>query len=332
LDGSSQPPSYEEALKDRTWGYAAEKMSVAVKADIRAGLEMRADGKKESVLKRRAKMLLQACAFLDIDKVIEYREPEALMSFWKRPAVPQLDLKWDAEQQMPAFKAKRCAKCNSVIRGCSFRSVKDPEGANVACETCYRKLLYGHPDMVKDYKHCVLTNGITPEMSRKICRCDTVNTIDSQGRSKALFPLDPTEVHLNSSGAAGVLGCGLYELGNHVAEAKHHAILNTTESQKSLSQSKHSDEAYRIKLEKAEKKALDKAKKKKGYVPVRKGETSKVDPKTTIGEYGSTAAVTTEGYEAIPVYLRAITDTYPYGNVHMSLRIGPLLIENGVEK
>ncbi|KAB2568772.1 hypothetical protein DBV05_g12549, partial [Lasiodiplodia theobromae] len=36
------------------------------------------------------------------------------------------------------------------------------------------------------------------------------------------------------------------------------------------------------------------------------------------------------GEEEIPFYLRHYTKKYPFGNVHMALRIGPLTIENGV--
>lgn len=32
----------------------------------------------------------------------------------------------------------------------------------------------------------------------------------------------------------------------------------------------------------------------------------------------------------IPLFFRRYTQKYPFGNVHVSLRIGPLLIENGV--
>lgn len=36
--------------------------------------------------------------------------------------------------------------------------------------------------------------------------------------------------------------------------------------------------------------------------------------------------------ETIPFYLRRYTKKSPFGNVHMALRIGPLMIENGVAK
>jgi hypothetical protein len=32
----------------------------------------------------------------------------------------------------------------------------------------------------------------------------------------------------------------------------------------------------------------------------------------------------------IPFFLKEITNRYPFGNVHMSLMVGPLVIENGV--
>jgi hypothetical protein len=34
----------------------------------------------------------------------------------------------------------------------------------------------------------------------------------------------------------------------------------------------------------------------------------------------------------IPLYFRKFTEKYPFGNVHMALRVGPLIIENGVSQ
>ena len=34
--------------------------------------------------------------------------------------------------------------------------------------------------------------------------------------------------------------------------------------------------------------------------------------------------------EDIPLFFRQYTQQYPYGNVHMALPVGPLVIENGV--
>lgn len=37
-----------------------------------------------------------------------------------------------------------------------------------------------------------------------------------------------------------------------------------------------------------------------------------------------------EADKDIPFFFRKYTEKYPFGNVHMALRVGPLLIENGV--
>jgi hypothetical protein len=34
----------------------------------------------------------------------------------------------------------------------------------------------------------------------------------------------------------------------------------------------------------------------------------------------------------IPLFFRKYTEKYPFGNVHMALRVGPLVIENGVSQ
>ena len=37
-----------------------------------------------------------------------------------------------------------------------------------------------------------------------------------------------------------------------------------------------------------------------------------------------------EADKDIPFFFRKYTEKYPFGNVHMALRVGPLLVENGV--
>jgi hypothetical protein len=47
----------------------------------------------------------------------------------------------------------------------------------------------------------------------------------------------------------------------------------------------------------------------------------------------TTNAVTElEANEDIPLFFRQFTEKYPFGNVHMALRVGPLVIENGVSQ
>ena len=49
-------------------------------------------------------------------------------------------------------------------------------------------------------------------------------------------------------------------------------------------------------------------------------------------EVFSTETINEKEAEAdIPFFVRRITDRYPFGNVHMALRLGPVVVENGVE-
>ena len=61
--------------------------------------------------------------------------------------------------------------------------------------------------------------------------------------------------------------------------------------------------------------------------------TSLTDASQRIANTGSTTvADETEAENDIPYFFRRYTEKYPFGNVHMSLRVGPLVIENGVEQ
>jgi hypothetical protein len=59
--------------------------------------------------------------------------------------------------------------------------------------------------------------------------------------------------------------------------------------------------------------------------------TSLHDAKQRTATSGATTvADEVEADEDIPFFFRKYTEKYPFGNVHMSLRVGPLVIENGV--
>lgn len=172
-------PSYTEALSDRGWDMLAEMNSTIVKEMVRLDLE---DTQRLDVLRRRVKMLLQAAQFLDMDKVIEYRQPEKLVSFWKRPATPQLTIKSFDKTNMPILSPEHCAICHSILRGSMFQNVQTPE--TMLCETCYRRTNYGDPYYEKINKHCCLNKRIDCQDSQKICLCPSVTRFDESG-SKA---------------------------------------------------------------------------------------------------------------------------------------------------
>lgn len=170
----------------------------------------------------------------------------------------------------------------------------------IICEDCYRASHYGQGNYVKVYKHCILTEAINPRASRKICRCNDVPHFDSAGRSTTLFPVSQKAKHRDMGGPGG-LQCGLLKLRELVAQAKYdgmqHRVMKGKRHLHTMTEKTLND-------------------------PDRRTPTT-------------SSASMTEEVEAdkdIPFLFRKYTDKYPFGNVHMALRIGPLVIENGVAK
>jgi hypothetical protein len=128
--------------------------------------------------------------------------------------------------------------------------------------------------------------------------------INSDGSPRTLFPVDGADSHRASVG--GAVQCNILALKDLVAEAKYDAI-RLKMNERTLDQERQLHEAS--KRAKAEKAAKDK--------------TYKLISTETINEKEADAN--------IPFFIRGITDRYPFGNVHMALRLGPVLIENGVE-
>jgi hypothetical protein len=324
-------PTYNEALLNRGWDIFNEIQSYDVRETIRNNLDAE-DAATPDVLKRRARMLLQSAQFLDIDKIIEYRDPEKLVSFWKRPAPPQIDSHPSEAGELPEFVPRTCVECKDTIRGCSFVHVEEESFA--ICESCYRARHYGQAEFTKRYKESCLHRDLEPETTRKLCHCSAVQRRDKNGRLRPLWPInseDKSEKHLDGGSgdsSNGKIRCRLYELPDMVAEAKYagtrtkvdkNATLDS-ELKRAMRQARHMD------LQ-AAKKSREKSRPPKSGL-TRLGNTFQ----SSVAEYGKSFGYTESEPENIPLYLRSITDKYPYGNVHMALRFGPIIIENGVAK
>ncbi|PNY28891.1 Uncharacterized protein TCAP_01186 [Tolypocladium capitatum] len=302
-------PTYEEALEDRGWDLFAEMKSNRIREEVRERL---ANREVDDVLRRRARMLLQAAQFLDMDKVIEYREPEEQLTFWRRPAPPQVVVSALDDTDMPIFQPLPCAECRAVIRGSTFRSVRERDRA--ICEKCYRDGHYGHAEFAKEYKSCCLPTAMTPEVSRHVCRCSAVRRRDDRGRPAALWPLRDELGKPHVQGGIGKVNCGLFELTDMVAEAKYAATRIKADRETTLEAVRRGEAAAsRVHLE--------------SQRPAKLGNINT----SSVPEFGSSYGFTTDSPEDIPFFVRSIAERYPYGNVHMALRIGPLVIENGVE-
>lgn len=320
--------TYVQALAQSAEVAVTEHRSAHLKREIRDAV---ADcGPDQSVLRRRARLLLQSLGLLDIEKLVEHRPPLDGLSFWKRPAVPQLKLETFSQSGIPILDLMRCTHCRTIIHGsmyCRKTACKDKKSAvsDDVCEECYLKHFLGKPGserFVKRYKHCILNDIINPRVSRKICLCDEVPHHDSQGMSLALFPVSKDDNHRTASGP-GAIECGLLKLGAIVAEAKYDGMRRVT-TRKSLKKNgtvnkKEEDgEPGETKLKGTER-------------PKTVIQESRQAPDRDATTGTAVAVEEAEADKDIPYYLRQYAEKYPFGNVHMALRIGPIVIENGVK-
>jgi hypothetical protein len=206
----------------------------------------------------------------------------------------------------------------------------EPEQAVVVCEDCYRSVHYGDASFTKSYKHCVLAEAITPPMSRAICRCKDVPHFNGSGEALALFPIDKNAKHLDAGGT-GTIQCSLLKLGEIVALAKYEGLQSVVGTAGKKPESFKSPSISSDASSSPGKSTANKTSKQKYKRLEIKTETSLSDSATRVAASGSTTAVTEPtADEDIPLFFRRFTSKYPFGNVHMALRVGPLVIENGV--
>lgn len=301
---------YLHALEERAKLYAKEQRSTQLKSAIRMSIEKQ---EQELPLHRRAKVLLQSIGMLDIEKLIEHRPPLKKWTFSKRPAVPQLQLKTYDKNSFPVLTSLQCSFCKETIRGCLYRkeptdSTQGQTSSDSVCEDCYRKLFYENPAFVKQYKHSILNEIITPEIGRKICKCYPIPHVPDA----VLFPMskyDYEERHKPSR-------CGLLQLGEITANAKYNgmraAMGRREQNGKELIDVQEANDRYDEKVAK------------------KLWQRSEIVEQKTLSGDDRYAVAEAQADEDIPIYLRQYADKYPFGNVHMALRVGPIVIENGV--
>lgn len=223
---------------------------------------------------------------------------------------------------IPAFTPLRCSSCNNPIRGSSFNRIgKDPvalKDSKRLCEACYRSYHYGEDSYIKDHKHCILDKSISLEASRRICRCSPdVPHFNTAGNPNDIFPISETDQHIGIKKSGG-LQCGLLKLGEYIAEAKYDGM------EGKYSQEKQSHKLADMERRASENETKKRQKESKARNVKRNSQTAK--PPTS----SAVEAKEKDLQEHVPLFLRGYTEKYPFANVHMALRLGPLVIENGV--
>ncbi|KAI3332064.1 hypothetical protein HD806DRAFT_179608 [Xylariaceae sp. AK1471] len=323
---ASAAEPYLQALKRRARDLSLDQKSSQIKSAIRQAIESRP---VEEKVRRRARMLLQAVGFLDIEKLVEHRPPLDGLSFWKRPAIPQLKLESINKSGVPILMPMRCSSCRNIIRSSMYRPTINSQGQNQGtadeiCEDCYREKFFEKAGFVKIYKHCILREAINPQISRRICFCEGVPHYDTEGKPLSLFPVAKVTKHLKAA-HPGAVECGLLKLPEIVAEAKYDGMQIIT-SRKKPKKNK------RLAEEKRENVAREASVSKKRQKQQRKIVTEKSqNTQNRTAQTGTAVAVAEpEADDDVPFFLKRYTEKYPFGNVHMALRLGPLVLENGV--
>ena len=329
--------TYEEYAQDVFLNHLREYEDRQLKSDIRVNLPRR---QENDPLEQRARLLLQSAAFLDVDKVITYNSPLPKANFWRKSAQPQLTLlRFDAGS-MPDLRAMRCRTCGDVIRGSLFKCLEPKCEAHLPltqkdsiCETCFRAPSHPPNHMTKFYKHYILRDIITPKVSRQICVCSAETRGGPLAARTAPFPIDKNFPH-RGRGKARVLKCGLLLLSDKVMEAKFQSSVSQIEKKQAQMQQKQMERHRKrvLKEGKARKAAQEFASKRQKQRANKTAKSPKnTDPQAqaqekTMSDVENEKAADQE----IPFLYRRFANRYPFGNVHVALMFGPLMIENGV--
>jgi hypothetical protein len=153
-----------------------------------------------------------------------------------------------------------------------------------------------------------------------------------------LFPITEDEKHRGSDGSGG-LQCGLLKLGDMVAEAKYAGMQNLV-SKNVMSQKLRNNtlagEKHKRQTEEKEKRRQEEEKARKRQKRESTNQVTEVNLNHSgsgLSTGGKTVPVKDgEADEDVPYFLRKFKEKHPFGNVHMALRVGPLVIENGVSQ
>lgn len=173
---------------------------------------------------------------------------------------------------------------------------------NYLCEGCFtRKGPEEHRKdlLVKEYKHCILDSIITTKKSAALCQCADVSKFDSFGSDADLYPIPKAAEHRLST-EPHHSKCRLCQLPNLVREMKASELRKPLEHRKRLA------------------KMTEGAAKRMRRI------------QATNRHFGPTRGLQQRFKEPVMSTMKRISPVYPFGNAHVALQIGPLIIENGI--
>ncbi|KAK2808171.1 hypothetical protein FQN50_004912 [Emmonsiellopsis sp. PD_5] len=287
---NAEQRSYEESIRHLTQNMVLEHTIASIKGDIRATAE---EGyMTTNLVEQRARLLLQSASLLDIEKIIEHRPPQGSLPLRKHSTVPQLILKGTAS---------------------GGRSTNDtPKFAPLECLSC-GDVIYG------SFFRKIGMEPVTPSNTRKRpeCICESCYRADHYGDNgyvkthrhcplTGLIDSDPSNKFKPYDGFIDSVAESKYRemgrgLGGVIRRHSLHGTLRVAETK-----DQKTPIAPRI-------------------------EHARLAIAQNHGAENPTAGLLNGiGVEEdLPPALRNKAENNPFGDVHMALRIGPLIIENG---
>lgn len=238
-------------------------------------------------------------------------------------------------------------QCKKVIRGSMFVHDKTDSEPGIICEECYRNRYYGSEAYTKAYKYCILSEAITLEMGRRICKCLNLQQDTSTGEPQSLFPIEEPNKH-KDTGNDGEK-CKLLQLGDMVALAKYHGLQDSVgvkpRSQKDTEKAEKQAKAdsrglsgwfYKNSNSNEERAGESDFEEELEPKPEAESRNRRLSALKTVQQLGASSNVSVAeeaaGDTDMPLFFRKHAEKNPFGNVHMALRVGPLVIENGVSQ
>jgi hypothetical protein len=243
--------------------------------------------------------------------------------------------------QIPSFRPLCCSSCSGVVRGTHFccrsgcvgtsdnknqhvdkrkdtgetidtnpSSSKPADQPYILCETCARNNIHPLSHLRKFPKHCVITNSVSLLQSQQICQCH--QSPSSQLSKSSLFPFryGQREIHYS--------GCGLLNLTPEHFKVRYADIhrgknrwnpLTIRNGNPALASTPSPSSGRPL-----EQKTLPGNQNLLGSTP---SDSHSPDPKPFLKSM-------------LKPIIHPVLEKIPFGNVHMALMFGPLVIENGV--
>jgi len=213
-------------------------------------------------------------------------------------------------------------ECRAIITSSMFKRISDKSAPTIICEDCYYKCHYGDPLYLKIYKHNILDDVLGPAEVEKMCKCEAdlawkqypIEKMHAKFHKCALKDINQVTAEAKIEGMRAFADTGV--LSRVVTKLKPGA---TTEPANAVNGAGAGKSTGLLRRAAA------------GFSRPSSNNESKSRVTTREPSAVSLSNMPTSD-TSFPEFFRKHADLNPFSHVHMALRVGPLLIENGVSE